>query len=366
MTWHRHFSPRLLIYIGLGVTLLVLAFVGLQIYLMSFEPQQTTHQLENETKAETVITEKPPNKSEELVKNPSQTVFLPLPDISPPFMFGVGTELDSAINHRITKEAPVKMLTSWYNGPNDLNFMNGWKSSLVPNSYNSGYALHLIIYSNDVEQTVDTPYGSACGRPYPLSPKFLSDVTQLANIFSGDKLYVSMFTEFQTYPCDDNNWTNADKYYKTLQSQYLAAMNIFHQYSPGSQVSLSWGGWQTEWDDPGKGGGRSLFKHFADVMNASDFQSFQAMSNSNNLAIITEMTKALHPYSGGVMVSHYKPDNGSQSTFDSDMLNIFSPSSMTTLQQNGLFAFSFMDISNIDSTETSYQTVKGIVQTYAR
>jgi hypothetical protein len=135
-------------------------------------------------------------------------------------------------------------------------------------------------------------------------------------------------------------------------------MNIFHQFAPGSQVSISWGGWQTKWDDVSRGGGRSLFGHFADVMNASDFQSFQAMATTGNLAIVTDMTKALQPYTGGVMVAHYKPDDSSQNTFEADMRDIFTPSKVAALQQNELFAFSFMDTANMDSSESAYQTVQ--------
>jgi hypothetical protein len=281
-------------------------------------------------------------------------------------MFGVGAELDDALNHRITKEAPIKLLTSWYNGPNDLGFMNGWRTTTVPQAYAAGYTLHLIIYNNDAEQDLTTPYGAACGRPYPLSAQFLGDMQQLAQNFSGGKLYVSMFTELQTYPCSDNTWAAGQNYYRALKDQYLAAMDIFHRLAPGSQVSLGWGGWQANWDDPGQGGGRSLLGYFADVMNKSDFQSFQAMATDSNLAIITGMTKALRPYRGGVMVAHYKPDDVSQKVFDADMKNVFTPANMAMLQQNELFAFSFMDPVNMNSSESAFQTVKNIVQTYAR
>lgn len=283
-----------------------------------------------------------------------------------PFMFGVGTELDQAMNHRVTKEAPVKLLTSWYNGSKDLGFMSNWRNNLVPKAYASGYSLHLIIYSNDAEQNLNTSYGPACGRPYPVSKQFLSDMEQLAQSFSGGKLYISMFTELQTYPCSDNTWSGGQNYYRTLKDQYTAAMNIFHKSVPGSQVSLSWGGWQTNWDDVDQGGGRSLFKYFEDVMNASDFQSFQVMANSGNLDIITNMSRALSPYNGGIMISHYKPDNGNQATFNADMQNIFTPENIAILQQNGLFAFSFMDTNNMNSSESTYQNVKQIIQKYAK
>ena len=105
------------------------------------------------------------------------------------------------------------MLSSWYNGPDDLAWMAGWKYTEVLRAYANGYALHLIVYSGDPEGPVTTPHGQACGRSYPLSGRFLDDMGRLARIFAGPAggppLYVSLFTEFQTYPCSDNAW-NAD------------------------------------------------------------------------------------------------------------------------------------------------------------
>ena len=282
-----------------------------------------------------------------------------------PFMFGIGTELDHAIKHRITKEAPVKMLSSWYNGPGDLEFMNGWRTTKVPQAYKSGYSLHLIIYTNGPEQPIKTAYGQACGRAYPLSSNFIDDMKLLSNIFKGGKLYVSMFTEFQTYPCNDNTWKGSENYYRALKDQYLATMKIFHQNVPGSQVSLSWGGWQANWDDTAKGAGLSLVKRFEDALNASDFQSFQAMSTTDNLDIILKMTDALSPYRGGIMVSHYKPDNGSQAVFDKDVRTIFTADNMTKFKNRGLFALSFMDSKNIDTSETSYLNVKKLIKSFS-
>lgn len=368
MRWARQLSYPQRVY--LGSFLLTAPLLGLAPWLMPHrgkpaivEPSTVTN-LSSES-----ITITTPDNTRTL-ETPTPT---PLPKpatsytpASSQFLFGVGTELDHTLNQRITKEAPIKLLTSWYNGPNDLGFMNGWRNNLIPQSYTSGYALHLIIYSNDPEQALNTPYGAACGRPYPLSQQFLSDVQQLAQNFRGGKLYVSMFTEFQTYPCIDNTWAGGENYYKALQDQYLAALKIFHEHAEGSQISLSWGGWQADWDDAAQGGGLSLFKHFANTMNASDFQSFQAMATTSNKAIVTNMTKALKPYAGGVMVAHYKPDNGNQATFKNDLEDIFTPSNMAALQKNELFAFSFMDTVNMNSSETAYQAVRSAVKTYAR
>jgi hypothetical protein len=364
------FSRRQLIIFG---AVLIVVLTGLAVWLV-VRPDNPKDEVPAEDQSEAVLDDQTTtdNPSDVPAENPEAKITTPPAAVpkpvvtSLPFMFGVGTELDKAITARITKESSIKLLTSWYNGTNDLGFMNGWRTTQVPKAYAAGYALHLIIYSNDTEQNLTTKYGAACGRAYPLSQQFITDVTQLAQNFSGGKLYVSMFTEFQTYPCSDNNWTTGENYYKELKDQYTAAKDIFHQYAPGSQVSLTWGGWQANWDDPGQGGGRSLIGKFSDVLNASDFQSFQAMANTGNTALITGMTKALQPYSGGVMIAHYKPDSGSQSAFNADMTSIFTPANVASLQQLGLFAFSFMDTVNINSSESSYQTVRNIINTYAR
>jgi hypothetical protein len=245
------------------------------------------------------------------------------------------------------------MLSSWYNGPNDLSWLSGWRTGAVPRAYAAGYALHLIVFSGGSEVPVSTLYGPACGRPYPLSSGFASDMSTLAKIFAGSAdgppLYVTMFTELQTYPCRDNAWSPdaaTTHYYQALQDQYRSAYSIFHRYAPNARVSLGWGGWQASYDDPAIGGGRSLFNHFADVMKMSDFQSFQAMDNSSNVADITAMVSILGRY-GPVMLAHYKPNNGSQSTFDADVHAIFTDAYLGEETHAGLFAMSFMDSTNL-------------------
>ncbi len=285
---------------------------------------------------------------------------------TPKVLFGIGTEADGALNTRLSRESPVHMLTSWYNGPGDLAWMGGWQAKLVPDAYAAGYALHLVVFSNSPERSIATPRGLACGRDYPLSPGFLDDMHRLAQTYSGTgPLYVTMFTEFQTYPCIDNQWLGNENYFRALQDQYIAAKNIFHQYAPNSHVSLGWGGWQARFDDPARGGGRSLFPYFADVMNASDFQSTQAMQSDTNVADMQDMIRTLHNYgTGQVMVAHYKPDNGAQATFDADTQAMLTDDYLLRATTNGLFAFSFMDNANLAASEPSYQFVKNAVVRY--
>jgi len=289
----------------------------------------------------------------------------------PKLLFGIGPEADGALKTRLAQEAPVKMLTSWYNGPGDLSWMTGWRTNLVPQAYASGKALHLIVWAGDAEVSFPTKYGTACGRSYPLSDRFLGDMHQLATTFAGSAggppLYVTLFTEFQTYPCVDNQWSvtpEVTNYYRALKDRYLEALAVFHQYAPNSRVSLGWGGWQARWDAPATGGGRSLFGYFADVMRASDFQSFQAMASDSNVNDIRDMTKILGAY-GKVLLAHYKPDNGSQATFDADLKTVFTDAYLAELTSAGLFGFSFMDNANLSSSESSYQLVKSAVTRYA-
>jgi hypothetical protein len=285
-------------------------------------------------------------------------------------LFGIGTEADKAEQTALVRQAPVRLLTSWYNGPNDLSWMSGWRTGTVPRAYAAGFALHLIVWTGDAETTLSTAYGPACGRGYPLSSGFLGDMRQLAQVFAGaatgPPLYITLFSEFQTYPCVDNEWSPdaaTTNYYRALKAQYLAAYAIFHQYAPNARVSLGWGGWQASWDSPANGGGRSMFGYFADVMRASDFQSFQAMADQSNVQNIRDMVSILGGY-GPVMLAHYKPDNGSQTTFDADVRAIFTDAFMSEQVRAGLFAVSFMDDTNMSASQSTLDFVSASVSRY--
>jgi hypothetical protein len=291
---------------------------------------------------------------------------------TPKLLFGIGTEATGAETTRLVKQSPARMLTSWYNGPGDLSWMTGWRTGTVPGAYAAGYAMHLVVFSNSPEATVDTGYGPACGRGYPLSAGFLDDMRTLARTFAGARggppLYVTLFTELQTYACTDNAWnpnpaTNA--YYRALKDRYLAAMAVFHAEAPNAKVSLGWGGWQTRTDSAATGGGRSMFGYFADVMRASDFQSFQAMQGDTTAADVKAMTHALGGY-GPVMLAHYKPDNGSQSTFDTDVRAMLNDAYLRDVIGAGLFAWSFMDDANLNGSESTYQYVLSAIGRYGK
>lgn len=289
------------------------------------------------------------------------------PSISGKILFGIGSQAGPAMDFRIVKEAPVHMLSSWYNGPSDLEWMRVQKNDLIPRLYANHYVVHLITWTDLPEEDIQTPHGPACGRPYPVSSQVVEDMKQLAEIYAGNgPMYVSLFTEFQSYTCTDNNWIGNENYWQTLKDNFRQIQHNFHQYAPQSKVSLSWGGWQNRYDDEVNQGGRSLFSHFADVLAESDFTSFQTMESDSNVADILAMTKILGAYGEPVMLSHYKPSNSSEEVFTSDMRTLFTDEIMRQLQNNGLFAISYMDDELLNHSETSYQLVKNGILKYGQ
>jgi hypothetical protein len=280
-------------------------------------------------------------------------------------LFGIGPEAIDAINFPIVQQSSIKMLTSWYNGKDDLKWMSEvMKNKTVPSAYAKGYVLHLIVYAGGSEGTVNTKFGEACGRAYPVSDEFQTNMKELANIFKGNgTLYVTFFTEFQGYTCKDNQWAGNENYFNALKSSYRQASGTFKQINPKANVSIGWGGWQGRFDDSKNGGGRSLIPYFKDIMQESDFVSFQSMQSDHNTQDVKTMTSLLRPY-GPVMLAHYKPDNKSQQTFDNDIKAFFTDEYINDITKRGLFAISFMDHSNLSNSSASFELVKNAVNKY--
>ncbi len=306
-----------------------------------------------------------------LPSTPSSTTTLQLTQSlqsqTPKMNFGMGPEADQALQTRLVKETPVKMLTSWFNGSHDLSWIMNWKHDLIPQLYTKNYMLHLVTFTDYPEIPLQTPYGPACGREYPLTTKMLDDMKKLAQTFAGSgELYVTLFTEFQTYPCEDNTWVGNENYYKTLKDQYRAAKQVFKEYAPNAKVGISWGGWISRWDDPSKGAGRSLIPYFDDILKESDITAFQAMESGTNVEDIRSMSKILGAYGKPIILSHYKPDNGSQTTFDADVKTVFTDDFLREITGYGLFAYSFMDNVNVSNSEATYQFIKSAIVKYQK
>lgn len=303
----------------------------------------------------------------------------PTPGTTAKLLFGLGSQAEAARSAPITQAAPIHMLSSWYNGPDDLGWItDSWHHSIYQSAYSAGYSLHLITWSPTPETTFTASTGTVCGRAYPLSSQWLDDMRQLARAFggpsSGPPLYVTLFTEFQTYPCIDNAWNpspEVNAYYQALISQYTAAVAVFHQYAPNSRVSLGWGGWQTRFDDPATGAGRSMFQYFATAMRAGDFVSFQAMAGDSNLTDIRNMTATLGAY-GPVMLAHHMPDGDTNSiatvnaVFANDVSTLLTASSVNNLVGHGLFAWSFLNDTPMQASTTTFGIVDAGVTAFGR
>jgi len=271
------------------------------------------------------------------------------------------------MDYKLVKEAPVHMLSSWYNGPSDLVWMRVQQNDLIPRLYKNHYVVHLITWSDLPEENIDTPHGPACGRPYPVSKQVVEDMKQLAQIYNGNgPMYVSLFTEFPTYTCTDNNWVGNENYFETLKDNYREIEKNFHQLAPQSKVAISWGGWLNRYDNKDAQGGLSLIPHFADIMKESDFTAFQTMESDSNVADMIHMTQILGSYKKPVMISHYKPSSGATDVFNNDMKGLFTDTTMQNLAANGLFAFSFMDDEMINKSDVSYSLVKNGIQKYGK
>jgi len=284
-------------------------------------------------------------------------------------LFGLGPEADGARKSPLVRAAPVRMLSSWYNGPSDLGWMTAWRGTEVARDYAAGYALHLIVWSGGPQTQVPTRYGTACGQAYPLSAQFLQDMERLARTFAGprsSRLYVTLFTEFQTYACHGNEWSadpHTTAYFEALKDQYRAALAIFHRLAPNGAVSLGWGGWQARWDDPAKGGGRSLFAHFADVMRESDFESFEVIDSGPDVSDILGMTRALERY-GPVMLAYYKPPHDSPATVQAHLKAVLAPRLLSRLTRARVFALSLMDDSFLSADPVSLAIVRDAVKRF--
>lgn len=345
--------------------LVLVVFLGIFVTLGMFGAQRTI-------KESTPIAVTVPSEGIQESSSPSSTftpaITTPTKSmIVPKLIFGIGSEADGAINTRLIKETKANMLTSWYNGPNDLPWMSQWKDNFIPALYAKGYTLHLITFTEKPEGEVDTSFGKACGRSYPVSNQVVEDMRKIASTFAGSgKLYVTLFTEFQTYPCEDNKWVGNENYYNQLKSNYRAIKEIFHQEAPNSQVGISWGGWQSRWTDVDGGGGRALIPYFADIIKESDITSFQAMESGSNIDDIQNMTAILGAYGKPVVLSHYKPDNRAQETFNNDVRAVLTESYLRKLTSNGLVAMSFMDKDNMENDELIFQFIKNAVRNYQK
>jgi serine/threonine protein kinase len=282
----------------------------------------------------------PPNSSRREVPAPADARLL----------YGMGDQANALSTNELVRETPVRMLTTNYHKPSDLQRLTSWQDSVVPNAYAQGYALHVVVADWDIddpEGPVETRYGPGCGRPHPLSEDFPRHMRTLARIFAGQAdgppLYVTVFQEVNKFACVDGAYAadpETRAYYDALKDRYLEVRRIFHEEAPNALVSLGWNAWMVTDDDPAIGGGQSMFSHFADVLLASDFQSVLAKQSEGNVYQVRRSVRMLGEY-GPVMVAAYGNKDTSGEVVDEDLRTLLTDESITDLVGFGLFAWNF-------------------------
>lgn len=294
------------------------------------------------------------------------------------FLFGEGSQANG-MGDRLVQETGLQLISTWFNFRSDLGFYDVYRTEVTPKVYAAGKAMHLITWhaqstpTTDGRKWIDHPkYGRICGAEYPMSPEFLTDMARLARNVGGSAdgppLYVSLFTEFTTYACPDGIGGISDStrpYYTALKDVYRQTKAIFKANAPNAKVAINWMGSEITWGDPGRMTGKYQIPWFADIMNESDFQSTQAMSNVENVEQTIAMAIELHKYGNGkVLQAHYKVDNSGMTVFDQDMAKLFTDDSIRRLKEAGVFGWSFLDAAElINGNETRYQRIKnGIIK----
>jgi hypothetical protein len=260
------------------------------------------------------------------------------------FLWGVGTEADQVGDTPWLHDTPARILTCWFNRHEDLQVFKYWHDvGHLARWQMDGYIIHVVTW-----EPLPITHGS-----YHTSAQWLDDISTLAGYLAGPPglpqpptVLWSLATELQTYAQPENVWNDQTApYYTKLQANLLAARDRIKAQAPGSLVSLSWGGWQTSFDDPRIGAGLSMIPHFADTMRQMDFVSFQAMqSNAGmNAAEIARNAAYFHQYNPHLMIAHWKPDNNNMDVLKQDLKDFAQPGFVDTLRKNGVFAMSMMD-----------------------
>lgn len=89
------------------------------------------------------------------------------------------------------------------------------------------------------------------------------------------------------------------------------------------------------------------------------------MQDDTNIPDVLDMTRTLGAY-GPVMLAHYKPDSGSAATFTADTSAMLTDSYLAKLVSAGLFAWSFMDDSNVSASSSTFNRIAGAIRRYGR
>lgn len=297
----------------------------------------------------------------------------------PKLLYGLSGGANLAQASELVRDAPVRMLTTTFHQSSELAGLTSWRDSVVPDAYEKGFALHLLVPSweddDNPEVPFDTEYGQACGRQEPFTDTFGDDMRSLARIFAGradgPPLYVTVFHEVSAMACGDDGYygdTEATRaYFRALKDRYVEIRDVFHAEAPNARVGLGWQGWQATIDDhPEAGGGPSMFEHFADVLAASDYNAVLSWQEPGNVEQIRESVRILGEY-GPVMVAAHANDGVPPDVIDKDMRTLLTDASIADLVRDGLFAWGFNEEKGIvDAGRPTVEFVKDVVRRTGR
>jgi len=271
----------------------------------------------------------------------------------PYLLWGMGDQISGAKKSPVFREAPMSMITSWYNKPDDLDWMSGYRDeTTMTDLYRRGYAQELVVWLADYPQ-------------YAIGDAFREDLKELIRIFKGNgpdygPLYVVLFTEFETYSDDP-------AYFADLKDAFLQARDIIKQEYEQAYVALGFGGYG--WIGAPE---RDLKDWEIEALEAGDFAAVQHMHHANRLDLmipqVRRSVKQLGSYGKPVMVSHFKlwsdegdPPGLASQSFNTFIGNMFTRKSLEEMADDGLFAWGFMDDTYINDSGTARSRIMEII-----
>jgi len=293
---------------------------------------------------------------------------MPTPGGRPRLLFGVGDRADTASQSTLVSGAGANVLSTRYGGPQDLDGLAAWRDTVVPAAYADGFALHLVVADDSEYADLDTEFGPGCGRPYPLSDRFLDDATRLAETFAGGPdsppLFVSVFEGVETTGCGGAGMLVDEPttaYYRALLDRYVEVREIFHRLAPNALVSLGWRSAQATYDEPAIGGGLSMFEHVADTMRLSDFVTVSMDGDADNVQDLQTAVKALGRYAP-VLVTYY----GSARFAERDLRVMLTDTFLGEATAAGVFAWIFDTDAALAASSEAHHLVTDAITHYGR
>jgi hypothetical protein len=274
-------------------------------------------------------------------------------------LWGYGDNFSGYANSGLGKQSDLKILSHWYNGPQDSWIWGYSGTNTISSYYAQGYGIQLIVwlgpgaFGSGANSSMNYAAGDVVSLQSGKECWFPEDLRHLIEVFKGDgpvygPLYVVLFSEVETYYNSNDN-----AYKNKLQQAYLDAIESIHEIYPYASVGLGFGGYG--W--PVNSIGNRDLSFWSPSIAASDFVCTQSMQQydhwTENTFQIRSAVKQLGQYGKPVMISHFKiwgnPNSepmGPRQTkpaFENFMDNMFTEQSLSDLYDDGLRMFVFMD-----------------------